>query len=203
MGIGLQPGHRLFCGPDILLRLAAKGIALRTADFRQRKQTRCTNQMQMRLGLARDAIRAGPGSSREPASQIVTECLRQSGGDCSRCGLARRCRRFGRWRFRNDRRWRRLGRRRVIRHNRFRRLAKRFYDPEAVVRVGFTLGQDIYTPRDIKIADPQPWDRPWAGWTYIGALVQAASPDTQDTVELNINFKTIVYNYFKELLLAN
>lgn len=68
----------------------------------------------------------------------------------------------------------------------FRRLARRFYDPEAVVRVGFTLGQDIYTPRDIKNPNPQPWDRPWAGWSYIGAIAQAASPDTQDTVELNL-----------------
>lgn len=68
----------------------------------------------------------------------------------------------------------------------FRRLAKRFYDPEAVVRVGFSLGQDIYTPRDIQNPAPQPWDRPWAGWTYLGAVAQAASPDTQDTVELNI-----------------
>ncbi|MDX2218118.1 MAG: lipid A deacylase LpxR family protein [Burkholderiales bacterium] len=68
----------------------------------------------------------------------------------------------------------------------FGRLAKRFYDPEAVVRVGFTLGQDIYTPRDIRNPAPQPWDRPWAGWTYIGAIAQAAAPDTQDTVELNI-----------------
>lgn len=68
----------------------------------------------------------------------------------------------------------------------FNRLARRFYDPEAVVRVGFTLGQDIYTPRDISNPNPQPWDRPWAGWTYVGALAQAASPDTQDTVELNL-----------------
>lgn len=68
----------------------------------------------------------------------------------------------------------------------FNRLARRFYDPQAVVRIGFTLGQDIYTPRDIRNPNPQPWDRPWAGWSYIGAVAQAASPDTQDTVELNI-----------------
>jgi hypothetical protein len=32
-------------------------------------------------------------------------------------------------------------------------------------------------------------------------MVRTGSKD--DTVELNINFKTIVYNHFKELLLAN
>lgn len=68
----------------------------------------------------------------------------------------------------------------------FNRIARRFYGAEAVTRIGFTLGQDIYTPRNISDPNPQPWDRPWAGWTYLGALAQAASPDTQDTVELNI-----------------
>lgn len=68
----------------------------------------------------------------------------------------------------------------------FNQFARRFYDPRAVVRVGFTLGQDIYTPRDIRDRDPQPWDRPWAGYSYLGAIVQASSPDTQDTVELNV-----------------
>lgn len=68
----------------------------------------------------------------------------------------------------------------------FNNLARRFYDPRAIVRVGFTLGQDIYTPRNIGDTDPQPWDRPWAGYSYIGAIAQASSPDTQDTIELNI-----------------
>jgi lipid A 3-O-deacylase len=68
----------------------------------------------------------------------------------------------------------------------FNQFARRFYDPQAIVRLGVTLGQDIYTPRDISDTDPQPWDRPWAGYTYIGAIAQASAPDKQDTVELNI-----------------
>ena len=33
------------------------------------------------------------------------------------------------------------------------------------------LGQEIYTPRDISVARPQPDDRPWAGHLYLGADV--------------------------------
>ncbi len=55
---------------------------------------------------------------------------------------------------------------------------------------GFFLGQNIYTPRDIKIAEAQPNDRPWAGWLYAGWVLQrldTASPrPTLDTLELDI-----------------
>jgi lipid A 3-O-deacylase len=33
---------------------------------------------------------------------------------------------------------------------------------------GFTFGQNFYTPQVITIAAPQPNDRPWAGWLYVG-----------------------------------
>jgi len=68
----------------------------------------------------------------------------------------------------------------------FSAFARRFYGPEAVARIGFTFGQDIYTPKNIRDPNPQPWDRPWAGWTYFGAIAQAAVADKQDTVELDI-----------------
>jgi lipid A 3-O-deacylase len=38
--------------------------------------------------------------------------------------------------------------------------------------VVWTLGQNIYTPREIARATPQRGDRPWAGWLYIGATVR-------------------------------
>lgn len=55
-------------------------------------------------------------------------------------------------------------------------------------RFGFTLGQDIYTPKDISNAEPQPYDRPWAGWLYLGALGQInnARKQTQSTVEVSM-----------------
>ena len=55
---------------------------------------------------------------------------------------------------------------------------------------GFFLGQNIYTPRDIKNPDPQPNDRPWAGWLYAGWALQWLTPaephPVLDTLELNI-----------------
>lgn len=37
------------------------------------------------------------------------------------------------------------------------------------VRVTYGLGQSIYTPRELGDPQPQPLDRPWAGWFYGGA----------------------------------
>ena len=38
--------------------------------------------------------------------------------------------------------------------------------------VTYSLGQLMYTPQNIRIAAPQPLDRPWAGWAYVGAEVR-------------------------------
>jgi lipid A 3-O-deacylase len=40
---------------------------------------------------------------------------------------------------------------------------------------GWTLGQNIYTGEDIRRATPDPDDRPWAGWLYLGRLLQISS----------------------------
>lgn len=39
------------------------------------------------------------------------------------------------------------------------------------------LGQNFYTPEDITEPDPQPLDRPWAGWLYGAGIVQITSSD--------------------------
>ncbi len=55
---------------------------------------------------------------------------------------------------------------------------------------GFFLGHNIYTPRDIKIVEAQPNDRPWAGWLYAGWALQRLDTTTPvhklDTLELNV-----------------
>jgi len=38
--------------------------------------------------------------------------------------------------------------------------------------VSYTLGQLMFTPQDITIAEPQPNDRPWAGWLYVGMAIK-------------------------------
>ncbi len=56
---------------------------------------------------------------------------------------------------------------------------------------GWVLGQDMYTPSDVLTRSPDPNDRPYAGWSYIGitALAQTDdglwSMDQQDTIELD------------------
>lgn len=53
---------------------------------------------------------------------------------------------------------------------------------------GLFIGQNLYTPRDIKIAAPQPFDRPWAAWAYIGAVAQSVKEDRLHTVEVDLGF---------------
>ena len=45
------------------------------------------------------------------------------------------------------------------------------YSPR-VARIGFELGQNIYTPADTHTTDPIPKDRPYAGWLYAGFTLQ-------------------------------
>jgi lipid A 3-O-deacylase len=63
---------------------------------------------------------------------------------------------------------------------------RRFSDNPDGVSVGLFLGQNIYTPKDITIAAPQPFDRPWAAWLYLGGVAQSVSGDRLQTVELDI-----------------
>lgn len=50
-------------------------------------------------------------------------------------------------------------------------------------RVGFGLGQAIYTPSDISLEVPDPADRPYAGWLYLSAgLVTETTHDPRGSV---------------------
>lgn len=52
--------------------------------------------------------------------------------------------------------------------------------------IGFFVGQNLYTPRDISVAESQPLDRPWAAWLYVGSVVQRVRGNRLDTVELDL-----------------
>lgn len=52
--------------------------------------------------------------------------------------------------------------------------------------VGLFVGQNMYTPRNIRIAENQPYDRPWAAWLYLGGVAQRVKADRLDTVELDV-----------------
>lgn len=49
--------------------------------------------------------------------------------------------------------------------------------------VGFSLGQDIYTPEDTQTAELQPHDRPYAGWAYFSVAMHAKNATRLDTFE--------------------
>jgi hypothetical protein len=61
-------------------------------------------------------------------------------------------------------------------------------EPERQLHFGLFIGQNMYTPRDIRIRAPQPFDRPWAGWSYLGLVGQRLSgpSDTLDTLEIDL-----------------
>ena len=59
------------------------------------------------------------------------------------------------------------------------------YDSDDI-HVGLFLGQNLYTPRDISIAAPQPNDRPWAAWLYLGGVAQRARKNWLNTVEFDL-----------------
>ncbi|MFH1804284.1 MAG: lipid A deacylase LpxR family protein [Pseudomonadota bacterium] len=70
-----------------------------------------------------------------------------------------------------------------------------FFASNGRIRTSYAFGQSMYTPKDIKIAEPQPDERPWAGWLYgsVGLLsdtgLQRSSSDDYariDTLELTL-----------------
>jgi lipid A 3-O-deacylase len=68
------------------------------------------------------------------------------------------------------------------------------FDPGADARLRVSLGQNIYTPGDIKIRELIPNDRPYAGWLYAGVALNVEArqelfgtrSDRLDTFELEL-----------------
>ncbi len=52
--------------------------------------------------------------------------------------------------------------------------------------VGYTIGQNIYTPEEIENPNLIPDDQPYAGWFYGGVYLQRASQDTFDHIEIDL-----------------
>lgn len=53
-------------------------------------------------------------------------------------------------------------------------------------RNSYSLGQSMFTPRDLGIAAPQPFDRPYAGWLYGGYGLIAEGEHSTTTAELEL-----------------
>lgn len=60
------------------------------------------------------------------------------------------------------------------------------------VESGYAVGQNIYTPADITIAGPQPYDRPWAGLLYGSRIARISYEEPslrarrQDRIEVSL-----------------
>ncbi len=54
------------------------------------------------------------------------------------------------------------------------------------LRQGFALSHTIFTPEDITLVDPDPTDRPYAGWLYLSGTVVATTGDIQDILQVNL-----------------
>ena len=53
-------------------------------------------------------------------------------------------------------------------------------------RVGYAAGQSMFTPENIRLGEPNPSDRPYAGWLYGSIAVASRSGQRQDTLELDL-----------------
>lgn len=62
----------------------------------------------------------------------------------------------------------------------------KFIDDPGDVHVGLFIGQNMYTPKRITIAEPQPFDRPWAAWLYLGGVAQSVAGNRLQTVEFDL-----------------
>ena len=49
---------------------------------------------------------------------------------------------------------------------------------------GLAFGQNMYTPRNIETATPDPLDRPYAGWTYLEMAFVSKTPALSDTIAI-------------------
>jgi hypothetical protein len=58
--------------------------------------------------------------------------------------------------------------------------------PDSVGRIGWSLGQSIFTPQNLRATQPLPKDRPYAGWLYAGlTLIKSDPPPPEGTLSLS------------------
>jgi len=56
----------------------------------------------------------------------------------------------------------------------------------SAIHLGVFAGQNLYTPKSITVSQPQPFDRPWAAWLYLGGVAQRVKGNRLDTVEVDL-----------------
>src|SRR5437667_8583147 len=74
-------------------------------------------------------------------------------------------------------------------HNTFQALGSvaPAFEPGGTRRTAIFLGQSIFTPKNLSIVPPDPHDRPYAGWLYLGvSLLQETGGRMLENTELDI-----------------
>ncbi|HWU25914.1 MAG TPA: lipid A deacylase LpxR family protein [Rhizomicrobium sp.] len=61
-----------------------------------------------------------------------------------------------------------------------------YFQQDGVVRTSYTLGQNIYTPSNLHLANPDPADRPYAGFLYVGLGVADETDSQLDQAQLQL-----------------
>lgn len=61
-----------------------------------------------------------------------------------------------------------------------------FFVQQGEVRTSYSLGQDMYTPKDISIANPPPDSRPYAGYLYGALGLMAENGQRLDQLQLQL-----------------
>jgi hypothetical protein len=69
----------------------------------------------------------------------------------------------------------------------FGRIPTVFADPaQSQRRVAWFLGQSIFTPKNLQVKPPDPRDRPYAGWLYIGPSLLQETGNQLENLELEL-----------------
>jgi len=58
--------------------------------------------------------------------------------------------------------------------------------PEGQKNIGLALGQNIYAPRDIEAPNPDPTDRPYAGWSYLELAFVSKTRSIADILSIQV-----------------
>lgn len=58
--------------------------------------------------------------------------------------------------------------------------------PESQKNLGIAFGQQIFTPQDISTTNPDPTDRPYAGWSYLEFSFLAQTDHVADTIAVQL-----------------
>lgn len=57
-------------------------------------------------------------------------------------------------------------------------------NPDTQKNLGFSIGQNIYTPRETHLVNPDPDDRPYAGWSYVELTFVSKTATRADIISI-------------------